>query len=48
VFFGDKAIGRRTESPFENYGIRSSKDESVQFYKISNIQVTTIPSLIVE
>lgn len=48
VFFGDNATERKVESPFGNYGIKPPANKSVKFYKISNIQVTTIPSSVDE
>lgn len=46
VFFGDDLTELRVESPFGNYGVKPSVKESVKFYKISNIQVTTSPPII--
>lgn len=46
VFFGDYLTGRSVESPFVNYGVKPSVKESVEFYKIINIQVATSPSII--
>ncbi|HFL1538018.1 TPA: RES family NAD+ phosphorylase [Enterobacter asburiae] len=48
VFFGDNLTEPRVESPFENFGVKPSVKKSVKFYKISNIQVTTIPPIINE
>lgn len=45
VFFGDNITERRVESPFVNYGVTPSVKEPVKFYKITNIQVATSPSI---
>lgn len=45
VFFGDNATEHRVESPFGDYGVKPSVNEPIKFYKISNIQVTTSPSI---
>lgn len=45
VFFGNNDAECRVESPFGDYGVKPLVNEPIKFYKISNIQVTTSPSI---